>query len=189
MVRAGSGFDWGQLQLVQEPVWDVPVWHSLGLMTTMRVGEAALWPDPFAETRWSIVGPRYQAAFTQPPKWDSNRDVFEWDGDRWYINAIGHAALGGELYFRPRACGHGVWVALGQATLGAAVWDYLFEANGVRPSGLDLWYTPLSGVVVGELRFQGYRATTRLQSVPLRTALQFLLDPFGQIERAIGAPC
>jgi hypothetical protein len=180
---------WGELRVLQKPVWDVPVWHSLGLMTSLRVTEAYLWPEPFAETRWSVVGPRYEAAFTRPPKWDSSRAAFEWDGDPWYINLVGHAALGAELYFRPRACGHGVLASLGQATAGAIVWDYLFEASGVRPSGLDLWYTPLAGAVLGELRFIGYHATRRVSSRALRVVLQGLLDPMGQIERAIGAAC
>lgn len=180
---------WGELARDPTPNLWVPTWHSLGLMTGMRLTEAWLWPDPFAETRLDRIGAHYREAFTRPPKWDSSAAPFEWDGDPWWINGIGHAVFGAELYYRPRACGQGVLTAVGFAAAGALVWDYGFEASGVRPSGLDLWYTPLSGAVLGEIRYQGYLLTRGIGSHTLRTVVQTLLDPFGQIERALGAPC
>ncbi len=180
---------WGELVVPQNPRWQPPVLHSLGLMTGMRLTEAWLWPDPFAETRLDVIGDRYREAFTRPPKWDSDQAFFEWDGDPWYINAVGHAALGAELYYRPRACGHGPLAALGFAAVGAAVWDYAYEGNGVRPSALDLWYTPLSGALIGEARYWGYRAAGSISSRTWRVVLQTLVDPFGQLERSLGTSC
>ncbi len=178
-----------ELQLPQPPNWPVPIWHSVALMTTMRASEAWLWPNPFAETDLGVIGDRYSEAFTRPPKWDASRKAFEWDGDRWWINAVGHPLFGSELYYRPRRCGHGPLAALAIVTAGSTLWEYGYEANGVRPSGLDLWFTPVSGALLGEARFLGYSAASRVSQPAVRTMLKYLFDPFGQIERAFGTPC
>lgn len=167
----------------------IPTLHATLLMTGMRVSEALIWPEVFAETEPSIIGERYQRAFTQPPKWDSSQRAFEWDGDAWYINVVGHGLFGSELYLRARQCRLGVLGSLVFTTAASAVWEYGFEANGVRPSGLDVWYTPLSGAVFGELRYAGWRAAAGIQSGGLRQTLRTILDPFGELERAFGARC
>jgi hypothetical protein len=97
--------------------------------------------------------------------------------------------LGSELYFRPRRCGAGVPFALAFATGSSIVWEYVMEANGVRPSALDLVYTPLAGIVLGEARYAGYTAAGAISSPTLRGVVRAVLDPFGEIERALGAPC
>ena len=169
--------------------WTVPVVHGLSLMTAMRVAEAFIWPEPFADLEPGRVGERYEAAFTQPPKWDSSARAFEWDDDPWWLNAGGHALFGSELYLRARVCRRNVGEALLLTTAGSTLWEYGFEANGVRPSGLDLWYTPAAGLVLGEARYQGFRAARRLQAPAWRAVLTTILDPFGQLERALGTPC
>ncbi len=169
--------------------WSVPIVHGLGLMTVMRVTEAVIWPEPFADLNPGRVGERYEAAFTQPPKWDGSARAFEWDGDPWWLNAGGHALFGSELYLRSRICRRNVLEALLLTTAGSTLWEYGFEANGVRPSGLDLWYTPLSGLVLGELRYQGFRAARRLGAPGWRGVFTTVLDPLGQLERALGTPC
>jgi hypothetical protein len=82
--------------------WTIPTVHGLGLFVTLRLTEAYLYPDPFAETRLSIVGDHYAEAFTRPPKFDTSKPAFEWDGDPWPINVVGHALMGSELYLRAR---------------------------------------------------------------------------------------
>ena len=62
------------------------------------------------------------------------------------------------------------------------------EGNGVQPSGLDLWYTPLMGMALGELRFAAWRAAGELGGTG-GDVLQFVLDPLGTTERWAGAPC
>jgi Domain of unknown function (DUF3943) len=166
-----------------------PVLHALGLMTTMRVTEAYLWPHPFAETSRFELSRHYRDAFSKPPVWDWSQPLFRQDGDRWYINVIGHGAFGSELYLRARSCGHAPWQALAFTTLASGAWEYGFEANGVRPSGLDLMFTPAAGLVLGEARYAGWRGARGLKRGPLRAALQLLFDPFGELERALGAPC
>jgi hypothetical protein len=166
-----------------------PVLHALGLMTTMRATEAYLWPQPFAETDRLQLGLHYEAAFSEAPRWDGSRPLFEADGDRWQINVLGHGLFGSELYMRARTCRFPAWQALLFTGLASATWEYGFEANGVRPSALDLTFTPAAGLVLGEARFQGWQAVRRLNTGPLRTTLSALLDPLGDLERMLGSPC
>jgi len=158
-------------------------------MTVMRGTEAYLWPEPFAQTKPTLLGVHYHEAFSRAPLWDSRRPWYEADGDRWQINIVGHGAFGSELYLRARTCHHEPWQALLFTALASATWEYGFEGNGVRPSGLDLTYTPLAGLVLGEARFRGLLAARKLSSKALRTTLTVLFDPFGEVERALGSPC
>lgn len=175
--------------VADEQSWTIPSLHALGLMTTMRLGEAVIWPEPFADTDLARMGRSYEAAYTQPPKWDSSRRAFEWDGDPWWVNSIGHALFGSELYLRARTCHHGVLPALAFTAIGSTVWEYGFEANGVRPSALDLWYTPAAGLVLGEARYQGWRLARGIGDRTWRGLLTGVLDPFGELERWAGTKC
>lgn len=172
-----------------EPTWLVPSLHALGLMTTMRATEAYLWPEPFAETDRFSIASHYHAAFTEPPRWDSSRPFFERDGDRWQINVVGHGLFGSELYLRARTCRKPLWQALVFTGLASATWEYGFEANGVRPSALDLAFTPAAGLVLGEARYLVWSRARRLPASAARSALSALVDPLGELERALGAPC
>jgi len=172
-----------------EPSLVIPTLHALGLMTAMRVGEAIIWPEPFAHTDASEMGRSYRDAFTHWPKFDPDRPAFEWDGDPWYVNGIGHALFGSELYLRARTCKNGVLPALIFAAAASSVWEYGFEANEVRPSALDLVYTPAAGLVLGEARFIGWRAARRIGDPGWRAVWTTLLDPFGELERGIGTRC
>jgi hypothetical protein len=173
----------------QAPHLTTPIVHALGLMTAMRVTEAYLWPAPFAETDHHSLALHYHQAFSRPPRWDSSRPLFEEDGDRWQINVLGHGLFGSELYLRARTCRLPVWQALVFTSLASATWEYAVEANGVRPSALDLTFTPIAGLMLGEGRLQGWRAARRMAPGPLRTTLSAVLDPLGDLERALGAPC
>ena len=167
--------------------WLVPSLHSLGLMTVMRATETYLWPQPFAET--NRFGHHYREAFTRPPLWDGSRGFFEADGDRWQLNVIGHGLFGSELYLRARVCQKPVWQSLLFAAGASTVWEYGFEGNGVRPSALDLVYTPAAGLLLGEGRFQIWRAARRLAPGAARTILKAAFDPLGEVERSLGSPC
>jgi Domain of unknown function (DUF3943) len=171
------------------PKYSIPTSHAFALMTGMRLSEAILWPQPFAETRVETVALHYREAFTRPPKWNSRNPPFQWDGDTWFVNAVGHPLFGSEVYLRTRSCGNSVWVALGFATMASTTWEYAIEASGVRPSALDLWFTPLSGMILGEGRYWGHRLAGRIDNAVLRGILKGLLDPFGEFERALGARC
>lgn len=171
------------------PRLSVPILHAAGLLTVMRASEAYLWPQPFAETDRFKIAIHYQEAFSRPPLWDGSRPLFEEDGDRWQINVLGHGLFGSELYLRARVCRLVPWQALLFTAGSSATWEYGFEASGVRPSALDLTFTPLAGLVLGEARFQTWRAVRKLGSGPLRTTLSAVVDPLGELERAFGSPC
>lgn len=167
--------------------WLVPSLHALGLMSVMRGSEAYLWPEPFANT--ARFAYHYEQAYTRPPLFDGSRPLFEADGDRWQLNVIGHGLFGSELYLRARVCQKPLWQALLFTGAASTVWEYGFEANGVRPSGLDLVYTPLAGLLLGEGRFQLFQLARTLRPGAGRTSLKLVVDPLGELERALGTPC
>jgi hypothetical protein len=171
------------------PQLTTPIVHALGLMTAMRVSEAYLWPTPFAETNRPKLALHYNEAYSRPPLWDSQRPLFEEDGDRWQINVVGHALFGSELYLRARTCHLPLWQALLFTGLASATWEYGIEASGVRPSALDLTFTPAAGLVLGETRFIAWQAARRMSPGPLRSTLSALVDPLGDLERSLGTPC
>ena len=173
----------------QEGSWTEPTLHALGVMTVMRVSAAILWPEPFAETDVETWFDNYATAFQHEPRYDSDLPAFEWDGDRWTINVVGHGAFGSELYLRPRICRKAPLEALVFTAAASATWEYGFEANAVQPSGLDLWFTPLAGIILGEARFQAWQAASAIESNVWRTVTQSILDPLGELERALGAGC
>lgn len=172
-----------------EPSWEIPVAHGLGMLTVTRAVEAVLWPEPFAETDLTIIGEHYVDAYSLPPRWDGQEGFFEWDGDPWVINAVGHALMGSELYLRFRTCHHSPWASLGAAMAGTLVWEYGFEASGVRPSALDLVYTPLSGIALGELRYWVWQLASQWSASGASGVVKALVDPFGELERGLGAYC
>jgi hypothetical protein len=164
--------------------------ETLSLLVVMRATEAYLWPNPFSFRQIDEWPDRYRVAFTLPPKFDTSRRFMEWDGDDWTINVLGHGLFGSELYLRPRRCGFGWLGSLGYAAAASALWEYGFEANGVRPSGVDLWYTPLSGIVIGEARFQLWRLSGKVNDATWRSILGAVADPIGEFAVGlVGAPC
>ncbi|MFZ5894292.1 MAG: DUF3943 domain-containing protein [Myxococcota bacterium] len=167
----------------------VPFAHTSALFVGMRATEAYLWPNPFADTRPRVWFRHYGEAFSKPPIFDASERAFEWDHDHWTINVIGHGLLGSELYYRPRRCGASPLGALAFAMGASVAWEYAFEANGVRPSVVDLIYTPLSGLVLGEGRYLGWSLARDISNPTWRGVFQVLFDPFGEIERALGAVC
>lgn len=167
--------------------WLVPSLHALGLMTVMRGAETYMWPEPFANV--DRFGYHYREAYTRPPLWDGSRPLFEEDGDRWQINVLGHGAFGSELYLRARVCKKPIWQALSFTGAASTLWEYGFEANGVRPSALDLVFTPAAGLLLGEGRFQALRAVRGLAPGTARTVLLVVVDPLGELERTLGSPC
>lgn len=170
-----------------EPAIVTPAVHGLALMTVMRATETYLWPDPFAKHQWFAA--KYEEAFTRPPIFESDRPFMRWDGDPLVINTVGHGLFGSELYLRARQCRLGWAGALAFAAGTSAVWEYGFEANGVRPSALDLVYTPLMGLGLGEARYQVHRLAGGLGSKVTRGVVRAVVDPLGELERAAGTDC
>jgi hypothetical protein len=175
------------VETAPEPVYAVPVVHDAALMVVMRGVETAIWPDPFARTQY--FGAHYEEAFTRPPIFDTHKRAFEWDGDPWPVNVFGHALFGSELYMRARTCRVPWYGSIAFAAAGSTLWEYAFEANGVRPSGLDLVWTPLVGSALGEGRFAIWRAAAGFESKTARIVVRAVVDPLGEAERALGTGC
>lgn len=169
--------------------WTATVSHHHGVMLGMRLTELWLWPVPFAEVSPKQVAARYGEAYGGLPKWQGDARWFEWDGDRWWINVVGHSLFGSELYLAARRCRFEPVAALALTAAASTVWEYGYEASGVRPSALDLVYTPLSGLVLGEARFWVYQRAQALPPGAIRAVVQTLMDPLGEAERGLGFPC
>lgn len=165
----------------------VPAAHGLAVMTVMRAVETVIWPEPFA--RPALFAESWKRAFTEPPLFDASQPFFRWDGDPLLVNVGGHALFGSELHLRARTCRFGWATAFVFTAATSALWEYGFEANGVRPSALDLVYTPVAGLALGEARFQLWRAAGSLRPSAGRGALRAILDPLGELERAAGTRC
>lgn len=168
------------------PSWTPPTVHVLTMLTVVRGAEAVLWPEPFAETDPKVWASHYEEAFTRPPVFDADQRAFSWDGDRWQINVIGHGLMGSEAYLRARQCRFGWAGSFAFAAGSAAVWEYGFEANGVRPSAQDLVFTPVAGLALGEARYWLWRSAADVRHPPLRALLRGVVDPFGEFSREVG---
>lgn len=174
-------------ELRRDPNVVVPAVHGLALMSVMRGVETVLWPQPFAEPKY--FGAHYEEAFTKPPIFDTKKPFMQWDGDPWAVNTIGHGLFGSELYMRARQCRFGWAGSLAFAAATSAVWEYGFEGNGVRPSALDLVYTPLMGAALGEARYFIHQLAGHWEGKTLRTVVRGVVDPLGEIERLAGTDC
>lgn len=168
--------------------WTVPVLHGTGLLLGQRVAESVLWTHAFSLEDGDRNLDHLRVAYTQPPVFDPDRRLFEWDGDRWEINFFGHGLMGSELYLRARQCQHGFAASLAFTAAGAVLWEYGVEVWNSRPSVNDLLWTPLGGALIGELRFVTWEMAASLPPVA-RGILRAVVDPFGELERALGTPC
>lgn len=172
----------------RRPNWAVPALHATALLGAQRVGAMLLWRHAFSLEDTARAGFYLQYAYTHPPLFDPHRDFFEWDGDRWTINVIGHGAMGSELYLRARQCDHSPWSAMLLTAVASTLWEYGVEVYNAHPSLNDLIYTPLGGAVIGELRYLLFHAVDGLPR-GVRAVVHSVVDPFGSLERTLGAPC
>jgi hypothetical protein len=173
--------------LLPEPSWTVPAAHAGGLLLGMRLTVSLAWPSAYDPTRWSEEREQLRRSFTRPPEFRRDRMFLESDGDPWWINGVGHAFFGSEVYGRARQCGAGPLAALSAAAGTSVVWEYGLEAPYKQPSAIDLVWTPLAGALLGEGR---YRLQRWLRARDPRTWLLFVVDPLGESERRLfGTRC
>lgn len=87
-------------------------------------------------------GTHFKEAFQKPPVID---------GDKWYINYLGHPYQGAYYYNAYRSQGAKFWQA-GLFCIGhSLMWEYLVESGFERPSMQDIIVTPIAGSLLGEL--------------------------------------
>ncbi len=108
---------------------------------------------------------------------------FQWDGDPWAHNLIGHSVMGSEFYLRHRQARFPAWAALCMTLAWTLAWEYMVESWHKQPSLIDIVWTPVGGAMLGEGRYQLYRRVRRMERSAGRHLLLYLLDPLGQLER------
>ena len=167
----------------------MPSLHSAGLLAATRLGLSLTWPDAFAVTPVRRNWATFRGSWSSPPEWRSDAPAFESDGDPWPINLVGHGLLGSELYLRHRETSHGPWVSLAATTAWSLVWEYGVEAWHKPPSGIDLAWTPLAGVLLGEARYRAVLGLRDGAPAAWRHVLLYVVDPLAQLERdLLGLP-
>lgn len=164
--------------------------HTAGVLLGMRTGAALLWPRDYGPAALRDAPSHLRDAFSQPPVFRTDRSLLESDGDPWTINVFGHGLFGSEIYLRSRQCGGGALEAFAWTAGATVAWEYALEATAKRPSAIDLAWTPLvGGLVLGELRFVGYRALAGPDAGLFRRIMRAIVDPLGSLERAAGTRC
>ncbi|MBK6847299.1 MAG: DUF3943 domain-containing protein [Proteobacteria bacterium] len=165
------------------PGWLVPTLHGAGFLSAMYLCSVAIWPQSFDVTDSGDNWARFRRGFSTAPEWRRGAGPFEWDGDPWSLNVIGHGLFGSEFYLRYRQYRQPPWVAALLALAWSVTWEYLVENWHKQPSGIDLVWTPVAGSLLGEGRYQLYRQVRALRRSAGRHLLLYLIDPFGQLER------
>lgn len=168
--------------------WSVPALHTAGVMLGMRVSLSVRWPRDFDPTRVRESLQQLRHSYTRAPDFRPHASAFEWDGDPWFLNTVGHGLFGAEVYTRSRQCGHDPLPSLLATTLASTAWEYGIESWHKQPSAQDLVWTPLAGALLGEGRFQLHRwLSTSHGGHPgaVRTVLMFVVDPLGELERRV----
>jgi hypothetical protein len=146
-------------------------------------GLVALWPSAFGPGQGSAA--QFKSNFHNPPSWSSTTPFWNADGDPAFINIGLHALYGSEAYLAFRSRRHGVPASFAFAVVQTFVWEYFIEGPFHAPSLIDLVWTPFAGAVLGELRLQLLLLIERrMRPGALKSALMFVLDPLGTVERA-----
>lgn len=169
-------------RLPQQPIddrsgwakWNSSIWGVsatiVGFLGTMVVGFTFL---PSEVTTWDR--PKYDGLkgnFTTGPRFDNDRFVF---------NYVMHPIGGSELYMTARNRELTWWQSLAYAAAISTTFEFFIESAYERASWQDLWITPVSGAVLGELRWQIKKSledsTTGKPSGALNKILYVVIDP------------
>lgn len=166
--------------------WLVPALRIATVEFGMHAGMLLIWRDSFDISDVDGNSAQFARSWTTRPKFEPTSNLFASDGDWWYFNLIGHGLFGSEAYLAARDWGHGPMAAFLFSAAASLVWEYLIEGWYKQPSAIDLFWTPMAGTLLGELRHQGYLAAKRrIHHRAWRTAALILLDPLGELERLI----
>lgn len=181
ILLAAEGGASPRLEAPARPSWSVPVAHAGGVLLGMRLAVSLRWPDAYDPTRLASQERQLRLAYTRPPELRRG-NLLTSDGDPAWINGVGHALFGAEVYGRTRQCGHGALAGFLAAASASVVWEYALEAPYKRPSAVDLVWTPVVGAVVGEGRFQLRRW---LEARGASGWWLVVIDPLGDLERRV----
>jgi hypothetical protein len=168
----------------------LPLARMVVVDAAMLAGAALIWPESFSPAAGAGSTAQFSRSWTNAPDYHRAANAFESDGDPWWLNGLLHPIYGSEMYIAARGWGHGPLVAGLFTALSTMIWEYVVEAWFKQPSAIDLFWTPLSGILLGELRYQGWLAAKGgIESPGARRLVMVLLDPLGELERAmLGCP-
>ena len=108
---------------------------------------------------------------------------WHWDGDRIFFNYVAHPIMGSEAYLRVRMRGFEWYESLLFAFIASSVWEFT-EALVEQISIQDMFVTPISGMVLGEMRFKAKLWLKKQDSV-LADIGVVLVDPFQSLVEAL----
>ncbi len=158
---------------------------SVGV-TLMLVGTVGiLWAAPESISKWDEDEKNLDINDLKERWKDHTRAGPVWDNDELWINYIGHPYFGAGYYCHTIHKGYsrldGFLYSLAMST---SLYEYGFEAFFEKPSTQDLIFTPLGGVLMGELFLMAEREIKRnknrvLGSRRLGDFCRGMMDPVG----------
>jgi hypothetical protein len=129
---------------------------------------------------------KFESNFERNPIFEPERlggggplGVLQADGDSWITNVVGHGLQGSEIYLRMRRHGFDWFSAALAGAVHSTVWEYGIEGWNETPSAWDLAYTPVGGMLFGELR---YHVLAEPEDHPWY--VRALVDPLGELTAA-----
>lgn len=107
------------------------------------------------------------------------------DYDHYYFNYLAHPYDGSEFYLAARNRDCNWWQSFLYAAAVSSAFEFVIESAYEGASWQDLWITPVSGAVIGELRWQAKKALENPKTgKPVGTAnkiLYVVVDPLDAI--------
>lgn len=158
--------------------WNASLW---GVSTTVLGFDAAMVAAftllPTHVTGWSE--PQFNGLkknFSQGPRVDN---------DRFAFNYIAHPLAGSEYYLIARNRELTWWQGFAYSAAMSSIFELLIESAYEQASWQDLWITPVSGTVIGELRWQVKKSlenpSTGKPVGTLNKILYIVIDPFDAV--------
>lgn len=163
----------------------IPFVRIAALESIMVVASAALWPESYSPLKTGKNWKQFKESWTNPPNYVYDTNILGSDGDWWYFNLLAHGILGSELYLAARDWGYRPVTAGLFAIYTSFVWEYMVEGWFRLPSTVDLFWTPLAGILIGELRFLGVKAAYKIKNQRVSLLVRIMLNPLGELERTI----
>lgn len=80
------------------------------------------------------------------------------DNDRFLFNYVAHPLAGSEYYLIARNRDLNWWQSMAYSAALSSAFEFLIESAYEQASWQDIWITPVSGTVIGELRWQVKKA-------------------------------
>ena len=113
------------------------------------------------------------------------RRPWEFDVDSFAINQFGHPYQGALSFTAARSSGLSFWWACLYPFMSSLTWEMFFEVDA--PSWNDQVTTPMGGIFLGEVLHRSAMLLLKEGRGPrwLRTLGAFLIEPMGQVNRAM----